>query len=202
MRLRANWRLAIGGVFPPGDAALEQELLDLGAVDLDQRPDNALGRDRPNAGQAGGPGAAQETEEDGFGLVGAGVAGGDALDRAARDGFAEEGQPGLARGLLQVVGRLGDGGLAERERQAQPIRQTTHEFGILAGFLAAQAVVQVENAQTEVPAGSEFEQDVEEADGIGAARDGDTDLLAGLEHAVAGDGLSDAIEQVSFSLSL
>jgi hypothetical protein len=150
--------------------------------------------DGPNAGQAGGPGAAQETKEDGFGLIGASVAGGHAIDRSAGDGFAEEGQPGLARGLLQVVGRLGDGGLAQRERQAQPIRQTTHEFGVLAGFLAAQAVVQVQNAQMEVPTRSEFEERAEQAHGIGPARDGDTHLLGRFEHAVAGDGVGDAIK--------
>jgi hypothetical protein len=130
------------------------------------------------------------------------VAGGDALNGAARHGFAEEGQPGLARGLLEIVGRFGDGALAQGERQAQPIRQTTHEFGVLAGFLAAQPVVQVKNGQTEVPAGSEFEEDVKEADGVGAAGDGDTDLLGRLKHAVAGDGLSDAIEHREYRFHL
>jgi len=140
------------------------------------------------------PGAAQKTEEDGLGLVGAGVPGGHALRRAGGDGFAEEGQPGLPPGLLQVVGRLGDGGFAERERQPQSSRQATHEFGILAGFLAAQPVVQVQNAQPEVPARSEFDQHVQQAHRIGPARNGHTDVLARLEHAVAGDSLSDAIK--------
>ena len=49
-------------------------------------------------------------------------------------------------------------------RQAQSSRQTTHEFGVLAGFLAAQAVVQVKNAQTEIPLGRELEEGVEHAD--------------------------------------
>jgi len=97
------------------------------------------------------------------------MAGGYALNRAAGDGFAEEGQPGMTRGLLQVVGRLGDGGLAKDERQTQPSRQTTHEFGVLTGFLAAQAVVEVKDTQTEVPLGSELEEGVEQAHGIGAA---------------------------------
>ena len=88
----------------------------------------------------------------------------------------------------------GDGGLAQRERQTQPIRQATHEFGVLAGFLAAQAVVQVQNAQMQVPTRSEFEERVQQAHRIGPARDGDTHLLGRFEHAVAGDGVGDAIK--------
>ena len=80
------------------------------------------------------------------------------------------------------------------EGQAQPLCQKAHEFGVLPGFLAAQAVVQVENAQPEVPLGSEFEEDVEQAHGVGATRDGDPHLLPRLEHAVAGNCLSDAIK--------
>ena len=52
----------------------------------------------------------------------------------------------------------------------------------------------------EVPLGSEFEEGVEQADGIGAARNGDTDLLGRLEHAVAGDGVCDALEQGEYHL--
>ena len=53
-----------------------------GAIDVEQRPDDAIAGDRPDAGQPGGPRAAQETEKDGFGLIGAGVAGGHPVDGA------------------------------------------------------------------------------------------------------------------------
>jgi hypothetical protein len=36
---------------------------------------------------------------------------------------------------------------------------------------------------------------MEKADGIGAAGDGDGDAIAGREHAMALDGLDDAVEQ-------
>jgi len=35
---------------------------------------------------------------------------------------------------------------------------------------------------------------------VGAARNGDTHLLAGLEHAIAGDGVGDAIKQGEYRL--
>ena len=41
-------------------------------------------------------------------------------------------------------------------------------------------------------------EDVEEADGIGAAGDGDGDAIAGREHAMALDGMDDAVEQDDF----
>ena len=153
MRLRANCEAAIGGIFAPGDAALEQELPDLGALHLDQRPDNALGRDRPDAGQPGGPGAAQKTEQDGFGLVRAGVAQCHALDRAGRRWSrgrrpAAPRAPACSRLPARLRRRRSRGAV---ERQAQSLRQSAHEFGVLAGFLAAQAVVQVQHAQTRGP---------------------------------------------------
>jgi hypothetical protein len=39
---------------------------------------------------------------------------------------------------------------------------------------------------------------VEEADGIGAAGDGDSNAIAGREHAMALDGMDDAVEQDDF----
>jgi hypothetical protein len=60
-------------------------------------------------------------------------------------------------------------------------------------------VVEVKDTQAEVPLGSEIEEGVEQAHGIGAARDGDTNPLARLEHAVAGDGLSDAVKHGEYA---
>ncbi len=54
-----------------------------GAIDFEQRAHDASSCDRADAGQSGGPGAAQETEEHGFGLIGAGMAGGDAIHGSA-----------------------------------------------------------------------------------------------------------------------
>jgi hypothetical protein len=39
---------------------------------------------------------------------------------------------------------------------------------------------------------------VEQADGIGAAGDGDGNAIAGSEHAMALDGMDDAVEQDDF----
>jgi len=68
----------VGGVFAPGDCAVAEEANDLGAFDLDERADDAAARDGADGGESGGAAAAEEAEEDRFGLVGAGVAEGDA----------------------------------------------------------------------------------------------------------------------------
>jgi hypothetical protein len=59
-------------------------------------------------------------------------------------------------------------------------------------------VVDVEDTEGQIPAGGEVAEDVEEADGIGAAGDGDSNAIAGREHAMALDGMDDAVEQDDF----
>ena len=96
----------VGGVVAPGDAARAQIPLYLGAIDFDQRPDNAVAGDRADAGQPGAPGAAQETEEHGLGLIGAGMAGGDAVDGSGLRQTLEEFQADRARRLFEIVARF------------------------------------------------------------------------------------------------
>src|ERR1035441_9280136 len=70
--------------------------------------------------------------------------------------------------------------------------QGANEIGVGAGGVAAQVVVDVEDTEGQIPAEGEVAEDVEEADGIGAAGDGDGDAVAGREHAMALDGMGDA----------
>jgi hypothetical protein len=49
--------------------------------------------------------------------------------------------------------------------------------------------------------GAEFEEDVEEADGIGASGDRDSDMVAGGQHLVAGDGCADLCKEGHFDIS-
>jgi hypothetical protein len=62
------------------------------------------------------------------------------------------------------------------------------------GFGAAEVVIQMENCEAEVPAGGQIEEDVEQADGIGAAGDGHADSCPWLEHAITGDEFNHALE--------
>jgi hypothetical protein len=54
-------------------------------------------------------------------------------------------------------------------------------------------MIQMEHSQAQIPSGSEFAKDMEEADGIGSAGDGDRNLLAGFEHPVSGYGGSNSL---------
>jgi hypothetical protein len=86
----------------------------------------------------------------------------------------------------------------EGEGEVERRGQGANEIGVGAGGVAAQVVVDVEDTEGQIPAGGEVAEDVEEADGIGAAGDGDGDAIAGREHAMALDGMDDAVEQDDF----
>jgi len=76
--------VAVGGVFAPRLADLIQVGFDFGAGCGEERAeDAAFGEldDRVNSGETFGPGAAEELGADGFGLVIAGVGGGDGMER-------------------------------------------------------------------------------------------------------------------------
>jgi hypothetical protein len=104
----------------------------------------------------------------------------------------------VARGLFHVFAALarqpGDVYLAETKRQAQSAGQLLHEAGILARLFATQLMIQMEHAETQVPAGSELEQNVQQAHGIRAAGDRHAHALARLEHAITGDDFRNALE--------
>jgi hypothetical protein len=70
-----------------------------------------------------------------------------------------------------------------------------HEFGVGLGLGAPEVVVDVDDGEVEIELGAEFEKGVEEAEGVGASGDSDAQLVAWLEHGVAGDGLADLVEE-------
>jgi hypothetical protein len=107
----------------------------------------------------------------------------------------EQREAGIARGLLQVPECGGEVEIVEGEREIQMGGERTDEPGVGKGGFAAEVVVDVEDVEGQVPAGSEFAEDVEEADGIGAPGHGDGDTVAGGEHAMALDGVDDEVEQ-------
>jgi hypothetical protein len=110
----------------------------------------------------------------------------------------EEGKAGVAGGLLEIAGRGGEIEIVEREGEVERGGEGADEIGVGAGGVAAEIVVDVEDAERQIPAGGKIEEDVEEANGIGAAGDGDGDAIAGGEHAMALDGMDDAAEQDDF----
>ncbi len=74
--------ILVGLVFAPGDVMLAQPGFDFGAVDFEQRADESFTCHGQNPREAGEPRAAQDPIQHGFGLIGSGVAGGDAVHHA------------------------------------------------------------------------------------------------------------------------
>lgn len=93
----------VGGIFAPGDGVAAKIALDLGAVEVDERTDQAIGGHRADCRQARGAGPTEETEQNRFGLIGAGVAGGDAVELVGPQEVQIKFAAGVASGLLQVI---------------------------------------------------------------------------------------------------
>ena len=193
MRLRAKSRVALVASSRHGMPRSRRKSSDLRALDVDQRADDAASRDRPDGGQSGGAAAAQEAKEHGFGLVGAGVSERDPRRESAREVIVEEGEARVARGLLQIARRGGEIEIVERERKIERGGETADKLGVAARGVAAKVVVDVQHAERQVPARCQFEQHVQQADGIGAAGDGDRDAIARREHAMALDGMDNPL---------
>ena len=192
----------IGGVFAPGNAAITEEANDLRALDVDQRADHAVGCDGAYGSQPGGARAAQEAKEDGFGLVGACMAERDARRKSASQVVAEKRIPRVAGGLLEIALGGGEIEFVETKREFKRGGERTDELGIGARSVAAQIVIDVHDADRQVPPGGKLEENVEEADGVGAAGDSDSNAIAGIEHAMALDGMDDSVEQDDFIVGL
>jgi hypothetical protein len=125
------------------------------------------------------------------------------LDGSGLDEFAEELVAGAA-GLLFKIAGLAEMEGAEMERQTELLCEIVHELCIRSRVGPAKTVVEMDDGEAQGEFGAEFEQNVEEADGIRAAGDRDAEAVAGLEELVAGDGLADTVKKghgVGFSLT-
>src|ERR1700692_4994164 len=85
------------------------------------------------------------------------------------ENLGEEGLTDLASGLLQVVVDGRNIGLAKMEVEMKLGGEVLDECCVGARLGTANAVVDMDYAQLQVPSGREFEQGMEQEDGIGAA---------------------------------
>ena len=105
MRLRRKRQVAVGRVLPEREALGREPGAEVRPGETEERPDDRArlpGGDRGDAGQSQEPRPAHQAHEDGLGLIGHGVAGGD-LGRTRRcGGPAQETVAQVASGLLEV----------------------------------------------------------------------------------------------------
>jgi hypothetical protein len=122
----------------------------------------------------------------------------DARRKSASQVVAEKRIPRVAGGLLEIALGGGEIEFVETKREFKRGGERTDELGIGARSVAAQIVIDVHDADRQVPPGGKLEENVEEADGVGAAGDSDSNAIAGIEHAMALDGMDDSVEQDDF----
>jgi hypothetical protein len=124
-------------------------------------------------------------------LVVPGVPSGYTVHAAIGDRTAEEVTACVPRRLLEVIRDAGHIRVLHVEREIQPPGKFAHEVGIGNGLFASQTMLEVQHCQLDTEFGREFAQHVEQADGIGAARDGDTHTRPRGQHAVTLDNGND-----------
>ncbi len=151
-----------------------------------------------DSGEAAGSGSAQQTQEDGFGLIVAGVGGGNAVESIGGGGALEKMVAGAASGgfdrEMKPRGEGGDifgfdGGV---ERQAGG--ELTNEGGIGLRVRAAKIMVEMEDEGHYAKDGGEFSKGPQQSDGISSAADGEADALAGMDESMLAQVAFEAVE--------
>ena len=181
----------VGSVLAPGEAAGGEPGEQLFAIDVEERADDAVGGDWTDAGKPGGSGASQESEQDGFGLVGTGVAEGNAVEAELEAGTLEEGVAEAAGAFLEIAVARARIGFVDHDWKRQSPGEIADEGFVGRGFGSAEAVIDVQDGDTVAQSGER----AQEGDRVGSARDGDSDRAAAIEHVITRDSFGNAREQ-------
>jgi hypothetical protein len=196
----------VAGIFPPGNVAFPEEALDGLAVHIEQRTYNAFSGDGKDAREPGGPTAAQDAKQNCLRLVRTRVAERDTIHYTGLQPPAEELPPDSPGQLFEVLPAFGvqktDVGFLDVHIEAQPNGHFSDEASVVERFLSPQAVVQMQHPEAQSPAGRKLDQDVQQADGIGATGHGHTNRVAALEHVITRDGFGDLFEHSLPAFSL
>ena len=155
-------RRGVAGVLAPRQPVLGAPRLGVGAPHPEQRPDQPAVA-RAHAEQRAAAGRGGEPVEHRLDLVGGGVAGGD-VGAALRGEPRRLGVAGVARPRLQVA--LRPTRAVDGQRHAEALAQRGAVGGVL-GRRFAQAVVDVQRGRRP----GDPRGEVEQADGVGAARE-------------------------------
>ncbi len=190
-------QVGVGLVRLPGLVEGSKVSLDGMAIHREKRAKDAAGataferevEDGEDAGQAFGPGTAQELHQDGLRLVVCGMGGGDGIRGAGGEEVAEGFVAEIAGGLFDGfgVGLEAGGGVdaAEDEGNGEVAAERFNELLVLIGGLAAEAVVDMDGGEAEAQGGlGEVVGGVEGAkksDGVCAAGEGYGEAGAGGE---------------------
>ena len=168
----------------------------IGARDVEERPDHAA-RARQDAGEAARTGAAQQPQQERFGLVVEAVADRDRVGREPIGRLLEKRVAKRARRVFDrptaararpLARRRGRHSIGRRERR----RHRPAERLVRVGVRAAELMIEVGDArEPHMTAVLELTQNVDERDRVGSARERDDDTPARLDERIAPDGAQD-----------
>ena len=165
----------VGGVFAPGEAFGGEPGAKDGARDFDEGADETFAGDGEDAGEAAGACASEDPEEEGFSLIGPGVAEGDAGEVVGGAGVVEESAAEVAGVGFEVA--LGGGGVgaSDFEGHTNGDAEGADKLFVAVGFFGAEEVVEVEG----VEGVAEAVEDVEKGYGVASAGEGHADARLG-----------------------
>ena len=177
MRLRGIARSAFDASSRNANAAVAQKLAHVGARRLDERPHDDAGA-RVHAAQAARPCAAQQPQQEGFGLIVFRVRDGDRGRAEARRRTIEKRVARRVRRVFDRSARVArerrDIDALDVDRQLQPGREIAAELRVGIGIGAAQLMVQMRRAGDDETFGlGDLAQREQQRHRIGAARQRD-----------------------------
>ena len=174
-------RCSVGGAWPCGSRTGQRKIA--GAED---------------SGEAAGSGAAQQAEEDGFGLIVAGVRGGHAVEAMIGGSALEKIVAGAASGGFERKtmqrGQRGDIAGFDDGVEGELRGERSDELRLGVGFSSAEMVVEVQDEQDDAEFGGEFGQRPQQGHRIRTAADGDADAFAGPDQTMAAQVLFQRLE--------
>jgi len=168
---------------------------EVGAAECEERADYVSG-DGVDATEACEAGASQDVSENGFSLIVGGVGYGDSGGVPCGDELIEEGVTRSAPSVFEIgfvaFSICGDIGAPSVEGEGMFRGEGGDEFLVGVGSAAAELMIEVGDGEDDAELRAEFQQQVEERDGVGATGDGDGYSIARLEELASADFLQQA----------
>jgi hypothetical protein len=201
--------IGVGGVFTPALVEIFEVLLEFTSAKNEERAKDFSaelavvvfdGDEWVNAGESFEAGAADQSHENGFGLVVEGVSGEDCVDcvgfaeQVVKEAVAEFAGGGFDADVL-FSSALPDVVAVAVKFQIVFAGEAGDELLVGVGFGAAELVVEVDYREDDAEFEAKLEHQAKKGDGVDASGDGDAQAVAGVEEVMATNVGEDALRQ-------
>jgi hypothetical protein len=151
-----------------------------------------------DSGKTTGPGASEQSHEDGFGLIVTGVCGGHGVEAMDGGSTEEKAIAGAAasgfKGEMKQSGEGGDIFGLDGGIERKPGCEFADEALVGLGVKSAEVVIEVKNTEHDAETRSEFREGTQQSYGVGAAADGDPEALAGMDESMGAQVVFEILE--------